>query len=666
MSSSSEARTARRAATRRRGAEVVGGGHGSNKNKYPDGQDPEKSARKQDKRKMVRRGSDFDSDDDDGGAEELPDTSRVASHEEPAEEVKDDSALSPQRMKTVADALDLAVGADTSSAVAKAAPVHPFGAPSVTGILSGACLVSVGTNQRGTTVRLPPGGSVTLGIDFGIMTDDVPAYQCTIGHDGSTWSVTGRDALKPAHVFFSHSLSRTLEPGACVTLAHGNVLVLDSAGAYAFRLETVNNGDSLDAIMQGVDSTNEAVTRAPPRALNASLAAAATDPEGTASREAPEGWLADQAAVETAVAAAKAEATVASDASEQILAAAEAGLPALAARAKAGTLDWAQVESYLTTAPVGRPKGKVKDAPKNIGKLLAKLRERATRQRTLDVAKAELNARLRLEEEARASLEAASAGASREARLRSMKACGELMAAADVNNLNGEPHGNLGKLLTEMRRAKVGLISAVDGSFLKNDKGALLDRMVRSLDAVLTKRPPEEVVQTSLRSIAAEKLAPQGNKEASEALEADVNSACGAFPQETKLELGPMPSLDGAPHQRLQTACRRRMDAPPSQVASVRFQMPFDSDSLGGATALPSRLPEWDRRPRVMVDASTVATIDSMQEHADSLLQAQRIAEGRARAARNRQSGAREESSSSAEESSAEEDESKEDGSESL
>ncbi len=63
-----------------------------------------------------------------------------------------------------------------------------------------------------------------------------------------------------------------------MTLAHGNVLVLDSAGAYAFRLETVNNGDSLDAIMQGVDSTNEAVTRAPPRALNASLAAAATDP----------------------------------------------------------------------------------------------------------------------------------------------------------------------------------------------------------------------------------------------------------------------------------------------------------------------------------------------------------------------------------------------------
>ena len=117
-----------------------------------------------------------------------------------------------------------------------------------------------------------------------------------------------------------------------------------------------------------------------------------------------------------------------------------------------------------------------------------------------------------------------------------------------------------------------------------------------------------------------------------------------------------------APHQRLQTACRRRMDAPPSQVASVRFQMPFDSDSLGGATALPSRLPEWDRRPRVMVDASTVATIDSMQEHADSLLQAQRIAEGRARAARNRQSGAREEgSSSAAESSSAEEDESKED-----
>ena len=50
----------------RRGAEVVGGGHGSSKSKYPEGQDPEKSARKQDKRKMARRGSGFDSDGDAG------------------------------------------------------------------------------------------------------------------------------------------------------------------------------------------------------------------------------------------------------------------------------------------------------------------------------------------------------------------------------------------------------------------------------------------------------------------------------------------------------------------------------------------------------------------------------------------------------------------------
>ena len=131
--------------------------------------------------------------------------------------------------------------------------------------------------------------------------------------------------------------------------------------------------------------------------------------------------------------------------------------------------------------------------------------------------------------------------------------------------------------------------------------------------------------------------------------------------------MGPKPSLDAAKLQRLQTACQRRMDAPPSQVASVRFQMPFDSDSLSGATALPSRLPEWNRLPRVMVDASTVATIDSMEKHAKILHATVRVAEGRARAARNRQSGAPEEgSSSAAESSSAEEDESKADGSESL
>jgi hypothetical protein len=643
----------------RRGAEVVGGGHGSSKSKYPEGQDPEKSARKQDKRKMARRGSGFDSDGDDGGAEEPPNTSRVASREEQAEDVVgDDNALSPTRMKTMADELNAAAGADTSSAVAKAAPVHPFGAPSVTGILSGACLVSVGTNQRGTTVRLPPGGSVTLGIDFGIMTDDVPAYQCTIGHDGSTWSVTGRDALKPAHVFFSHSLSRTLEPGACVTLAHGNVLVLDSAGAYAFRLETVNNGDSLDAIMQGVDSTNEAVTRAPPRALDASLAATAAEPGGTASREATSGWLADPVVVAREVAAAKAVATAACDTRESSLAPAEAGLPALAAQAKAGTLDWDTVNRYLSTAPVKRPSGKVKDAPKNIGKALAKLKEQATRQRTLDVAKAELDTRLRLEEEARKALKATSAGASRDARLRSMRACAKLMDAADDDNLVVAATGNLGKLLAEMREAKVGLITEVDGVVEKNTNGAVADRMVRSLDAELAKRPPEEVVQSVLSRARAEKLAPQSNRAASEALEAAVNSSCPAFADETTLALGPMPSLDGPQLQRLHDAYRLRTDAPPSELASVHFRMPFDSTSLGDVTD-PSRVPVWDRRPRVMVDASTVATIDSMQEHADSLLQAQRIAEGRARAARNRQSGVPEEgSSAAAESSSAEEDES--------
>mgnify|MGYP001399851586 CR=1 FL=1 len=97
----------------------------------------------------------------------------------------------------------------------------------------------------------------------------------------------------------------------------------------------------------------------------------------------------------------------------------------------------------------------------------------------------------------------------------------------------------------------------------------------------------------------------------------------------------------------LQRACDRRTNAPPSELASVHFQMPFDSDSLGDVTD-PSRLPVWDDQPRVMVNARTVKTIDSMQEHADSLLRSEQIAEGKARAARNRQSGAPEEGSSSA------------------
>ena len=670
MSSSSEARAARRADSQRRGADIVGGGHGSSKSKYPEGQDPEKSARKQDKRKMARRGIGFDSDGNDGGAEELPNTARVASHEESAEDVAgDDNALSPARMKTVADALNAAAGADalnaaagadTSSAVAKAAPVHPFGALSSTGFPRYARLVSVGTNQRGTTVRLPSDGSVTLGIDFGIMTDDVPAYQCTIGHDGSTWSVTGRDAERPALVAFSCDFSRTLKPGARVTLAHGNVLVLDSAElrpAYAFRFETVNDGDSLDAIMQGVDSTNEAVTRAPPRALDASLAAAAVEPGGTTSGEATSGWLADPVVVAREVAAAKAVATAACDTRESSLTAAEAALPELAARAKAGTLDWAQVDSYLSTAPVGQPKGKAKDAPKNIGKALAKLRARATRQRTLDVAKAELDTRLRLEEEARASLEAASADASREVRLRSLRACASLTTKADPTILDQERTGNLGRLVTEMRKAQLVLISSVDGEKEKRDKGAIAERMVRTLDAELTKRPPAEVAQTTLRSIAAEKLAPRGNIEASEALGADVSSACRAFSKDTTLELGPMPSLKGTERARLQTAYRRRMDAPPSQVASVRFLMGFDSDSLGGMTAAPSQLPEWDDQPRVMADASTVTTIDSLEEVAESIVQSKRITDGWARRGLGAGGnvplrGAREEGSSSSEDES--------------
>ena len=84
------------------------------------------------------------------------------------------------------------------------------------------------------------------------------------------------------------------------------------------------------------------------------------------------------------------------------------------------------------------------------------------------------------------------------------------MAAADDENLtnsrsrlDGTPTGNVGKLLAEMRAAKVELITKVDGVKENHAKSFIAKSMVRSLDAVLTKRPPEEVVQASLRRIAA-------------------------------------------------------------------------------------------------------------------------------------------------------------------
>ena len=99
------------------------------------------------------------------------------------------------------------------------------------------------------------------------------------------------------------------------------------------------------------------------------------------------------------------------------------------------------------------------------------------------------------------------------------------------------------------------------------------------------------------------------------------------------------------------------MDAPPSQVASVRFLMGFDSDSLGGMTAAPSQLPEWDDQPRVMADASTVTTIDSLEEVAESIVQSKRITDGWARRGLGAGGnvplrGAREEGSSSSEDES--------------
>ena len=125
--------------------------------------------------------------------------------------------------------------------------------------------------------------------------------------------------------------------------------------------------------------------------------------------------------------------------------------------------------------------------------------------------------------------------------------------------------------------------------------------------------------------------------------------------------LGPKPSLDGATFQRLEDAYRRRTDAPPSQFASLHFKMPFDSASLGDVTD-PSRLPVWDRRPRVMVDART-APMRSSEDLADDLVHGERTEEGKRRAARTRQGRdskeeESDEGSSAAESSSAEEDES--------
>ena len=426
--------------------------------------------------------------------------------------------------------------------------------------------------------------------------------------------------------------------------------------------------DCLTALLNATSpSAGPSVLQAPPRALSESLAAATGGTERTASGEAPSGWLVDAATVQSQVADAKAQAAADHDALLEGLRAAVGRcgdlekIPPAEVKKKDITRATGGVISYDSLFDKAKEKTSVKKAQFRVRGKLEDTKREAREKRRLALAEAELNTLLRLELEARAVLEAASAGASREARLKSMRACAKLMDEADDDILSAEPDGNLGTLVAEMRKAQVALITQVDGVYEKKDKGALPNLIVRSLDAVLTKRPPEEVVQTALRSIAAEKLAPQGNKEASEALEADVNSACGAFPQKTNLVLGPMPSIDGAEGERLRRAHDRRTDAPASQLASVHFCMPFDSASLGGVTD-PSRLPVWDDQPRVMVNARTVKTIDSMQEHADFLLKAKRVAEGKARAARNRQSCAPEEgSSSAAESSSAEEDESKED-----
>ena len=372
----------------------------------------------------------------------------------------------------------------------------------------------------------------------------------------------------------------------------------DNAQAQAFE------EDCLSALLHATDpSAGPDVLRAPPRRLGASLAVAAVGSGGTASGEAP-AWLADPAVIAREVAAAKAEAVVDLNRLLGNLTTALGQCDRLEKipkeRLKQKDITDIAGDLFSFTSLFGKNEGRrtVVKAQFRVRKKLDAMIKETTKNRNLALQEAGLNARLRLELEARAVLKAASAEASLEARRMSIRACAQLMQSADKDILNKGPSGNLGKLLAELKDVQVERICYVAGKQLKQDNLSLAGSIVQSLDAVLAKRPPEEVAQGEISRVRAEKLAPRSNRAASQAFETDIRSACKNYAADTTLVLGTMPSLEGAEGERLRRAHDRRMDAPASQLASVHFCMPFDSTSLSGETAAPLVWPELNGQPR--------------------------------------------------------------------
>ena len=221
-----------------------------------------------------------------------------------------------------------------------------------------------------------------------------------------------------------------------------------------------------------------------------------------------------------------------------------------------------------------------------------------------------------------------------------------LMADATEDCLTTSLHqdsGNVDQLVIAMRKARVALVSGIDGEVLKNTKENIVLRVAYSLDEALDAASPKEVAEGVLERISSLKHAPRVNKAGCTALEASLRREASSFAardvasaDKVRVVLGDLPIRDDAEVKLRAQEYKTWTGAPPAKQVAVWSGLAFDSRALG-TTAPPKRWSEWLDRPTVVaaplteLDGVELGKIKEMEVLAKMLRTGEKIVESKKR-----------------------------------
>ena len=154
-----------------------------------------------------------------------------------------------------------------------------------------------------------------------------------------------------------------------------------------------------------------------------------------------------------------------------------------------------------------------------------------------------------------------------------------LMADATEDCLTTSLHqdsGNVDQLVIAMRKAKVELVSKIDGVVLENTIKNNVLRVAYSVERALNARPPQEVIDAVLGRIRSLKHAPRTNKTACAALATTLIDNARSFAAQdaasagkVTIKLGDFPIIDDATLEQREHEYNKWTAATPAGRADV-------------------------------------------------------------------------------------------------